>query len=96
MMSILFLAVNQQSLEIQDVSNLVKTLRWPKDLCFPCIDLVRLALVDAPTADLLLSKHSEELLDILLQNLSLTDKAANQMLALRSLANLFSTDKGES
>lgn len=62
---------------------------------FPCLDLLRLSLVNPVAAELLLAKHSEELLDLLLQNLTTHDKAANQMLALRSLANLFNTDKGE-
>ena len=78
-----------------DLSNLVKILNWPKEQVFPCLDLLRLALVNAAVSDQLLSKHSEELLDLLLQNLSPNDKPANQMLALRSLANLFVSEKGE-
>ena len=81
--------------QLAAVSNLVKALRWPQEFTFPCIDLVRMAILNPPTADILLAKHSEELLDIILQNLSSSTKAANQMLALRSLANLFSTDKGK-
>lgn len=77
-----------------DVGNLVKILNWPKDQVFPCLDLLRLSLANPVAAELLLAKHSEELLDLLLQNLTTHDKAANQMLALRSLANLFNTDKG--
>ena len=79
---------------LRDIANLINILRWPTEFNFPCIDLVRLALVNPPASDLLLAKHAEELLDILLQNLSVTDKTANQMLALRCLANLFSSDKG--
>ena len=73
---------------------MIKALRWPGDLNFPCIDLVRLSLVNPAAVELLLAKHSEELLDLLLQNLSPSSKAANQMLALRSLANLFGSEKG--
>jgi hypothetical protein len=80
--------------QLQDVANLIKALRWPGDLNFPCIDLVRLSLVNPAAVELLLAKHSEELLDLLLQNLSPSSKAANQMLALRSLANLFGSEKG--
>jgi len=80
--------------QLEDIANLIKTLRWPSDLNFPCIDLVRMSLVNPLATDLLLTKHSEELLDLLLQNLSSSNKAANQMLALRSLANLFNSDKG--
>ena len=85
-------APDPQSLE---VANLIKILNWPKEKVFPCLDLLRLALVNPPSAEQILSKHSEELLDLLLQNLSSHDKAANQMLALRSLANLFLSAKGK-
>ena len=84
-----------QNPQAMDVANLVKILNWPKDQVFPCLDLLRLSLANLAAAELLLAKHSEELLDLLLQNLTIQDKAANQMLALRSLANLFMTDKGE-
>ena len=80
--------------QLEDIANLIKALRWPSDLNFPCIDLVRMSLVNPLATDLLLTKHSEELLDLLLQNLSSSNKAANQMLALRSLANLFNSEKG--
>ena len=87
-------AGNTETPRLEDIANLINILRWPTEFNFPCIDLVRLALVNPPASDLLLAKHAEELLDILLQNLSVTDKKPNQMLALRSLANLFSSDKG--
>ena len=69
-------------------------LKWPKNYAFPSIDIARLAILNPPACHLILSKHSEELVDILLQNLSLADKSANQMLALKSLANLFLNEKG--
>lgn len=78
----------------QEVANLIKCLRWPKDFTFPCIDITRLAILNQTACHLILSKHSEELMDILLQNLSMQDKVNNQMLALRCLANLFSNEKG--
>lgn len=72
----------------------MQILRWPKDYTFPAIDIVRLTILNPPACALLLSRHSEELLDILLDQLSHSDKPANQMLALRSLANLFTNDRG--
>ena len=92
--SAIFIAGTNGSPQLEDIANLIKALRWPSDINFPCIDLVRMSLVNPLTAELLLTKHSEELLDLLLQNLSSSSKAANQMLALRSLANLFASDKG--
>ena len=83
-----------KSPQLQEVSNLLQILRWPKDYVFPSIDIARLAILNPPACHLILSKHSEEFIDILLQNLALTDKVSNQMLALKSLANLFSSERG--
>ena len=84
-----------KSPQIQDVACLIRVLKWPKDYVFPCIDVARLAILNPPACQMILSKHSEEFVDILLQNLALSEKVNSQMLALRSLANLFDNEKGK-
>lgn len=76
------------------IVSLLKVLRWPKEMAFPGIDIVRLALLNPSVCEMILAKHSDELVDILLQHLATSDRAANQMLALKSLANLFASDNG--
>ena len=72
----------------------MRILRWPKEMAFPGIDLLRLALLNESANQQLLEHQSEEILDILLQHIANKGKATNQMLALRCIANFFNCEKG--
>ncbi len=94
-MSLLLFLIGSEAVDAALVATLMRVLRWPKPEAFPGIDIVRLALLNEDANKLLLEKHSEELMDILLQHLAKSEYPTNQMLALKSLANFFNCEKGK-
>lgn len=84
--------------EAADVSNLFRVLRWPREFAFPGLDLVRLSLLSLEASEAVLASsknHSSgELVDLLLQAMTDVARPTNQMLAMRSLANLFGSPQG--
>ncbi len=74
-----------------DVVALVKCLSWPCDKVFPALDVLRLAVLHPSSSKLLLHPDNREnLLSLLLANLSAKVPATCQMLSLRAFSNLFS------
>ena len=81
-------------------SNLITTistlLSWPAANIFPVLDLVRAVFLCPATQDLLLEKDIlDKVFSACLQQVDKEAPAPAQMLALRTLSNMFATNKGE-
>ncbi|XP_037071040.1 phospholipase A-2-activating protein-like [Pollicipes pollicipes] len=72
------------------LATLLRLLDWPKELAFPAIDLLRLALRNAATCEFFCSPERRPALLAALERFAQPDSPpANQMLALRACCNLF-------
>jgi len=80
-----------------DVSTTLKTLlSWPDAQVFPALDLLRASLLNPSSHTILLEKSSLDLIfSTCLKHVDKTSPAPCQMLALRTLCNLFSIQQGE-
>ncbi|TRY63728.1 hypothetical protein TCAL_07145 [Tigriopus californicus] len=79
-----------------DVASLMKALRWPKDLAFPALDILRLAITNPSVNPVLLEDVVlNDLLSLMLANMKSEMPINCQMLAMRTLVNMFSVPKGE-
>jgi len=75
---------------------LKKLLSWPDTQVFPALDLLRASLLNPGSQAHLLEKSSlDQLFSSCLKHVDKTSPPACQMLALRTLCNLFSCDQGE-
>lgn len=76
---------------------LERVVHWPQEFVFPALDLLRLALRNPAVNSHVCSLSGPQLCSHLIGLLSSTgpNAAANQMLVLRSLCNLFSQPSGE-
>ncbi|KAK8763572.1 hypothetical protein V5799_033821 [Amblyomma americanum] len=76
---------------------LEKVVHWPQEFVFPALDLLRLALRNPTVNNHVCTLSGPQLCSHLIGLLSSTgpNEAANQMLALRCLCNLFSQPSGE-
>jgi phospholipase A-2-activating protein len=78
------------------VAALGTMLTWPDQQVFPALDLARAVLLCPATQDLLLEKDIlDKIFSACLQQVNKEAPAPAQMLALRCLANMFSSSKGE-
>ena len=74
----------------------MKALRWPCEMTFPALDILRLSILNPKVHEYLLDDFVlNDLLSMFFLMIKEGMPANNQMLALRSLVNLFSTEKGE-
>jgi len=79
------------------LATLLRLLDWPKELAFPAIDLLRLAVLNAGTCQYVCDNtHRPALLAALQRHAQPDSPPANQMLALRATCNLFRHAAGES
>jgi len=78
-----------------EITTLNMVLQWPKDSVFPALDILRLA-IKTPRVNYhyCCDERGMELVSLLLSKIS-DDMPANQMLALRVLANMFDQEPGE-
>lgn len=76
---------------------LERVVNWPQDFVFPALDLLRLALRNQTVNSSVCDMSGPQLCSHLIRLLSSTgpNAAANQMLVLRCLCNLFSQPSGE-
>ncbi|KAF0312844.1 Phospholipase A-2-activating protein [Amphibalanus amphitrite] len=75
---------------------LLRLLDWPKELAFPAIDLLRLAVRNPETCQYFCAEERRPALLAALQRFAQPDSPpANQMLALRATCNLFRHASGE-
>ncbi|KAH8034868.1 hypothetical protein HPB51_003155 [Rhipicephalus microplus] len=74
-----------------------RVVHWPEDYVFPALDLLRLALRIQAVNSRVCQMSGAQLCSLLIGLLSSTGRnaAANQMLVLRCLCNLFSQPSGE-
>lgn len=80
----------------QGVAGLAMPLDWPDQKVFPVLDLVRLILLHPHNQKHILQKEFlDKLFSVCLKHLDKCSPPPNQMLALRILTNLFSTEQGE-
>jgi len=80
-----------------DVSITLKTLlSWPDSQVFPALDLLRASLLNPSSHTILLEKSSlDQIFSTCLKHVDKTSPAPCQMLALRTLCNMFSIQQGE-
>eukprot|EP00095_Tigriopus_kingsejongensis_P004294 maker-scaffold722_size106786-snap-gene-0.32 protein:Tk04294 transcript:maker-scaffold722_size106786-snap-gene-0.32-mRNA-1 annotation:"phospholipase a-2-activating protein isoform x2" len=79
-----------------DIASLMKALRWPKDMAFPALDILRLAITNPKVNSMLMEDVVlNDLLSLLLVNMKPEMPVNCQMLAMRTLSNMFSVEKGE-
>lgn len=71
---------------------LKKLLRWPDDFIFPVLDIARLAVLNKHVNDKICT---DELIDLLLPQLTRESPKANKMLTFRLLANMFHHESGK-
>lgn len=77
------------------VPTLLTLLRWPAPQAFPGLDLVRAALLSPASQPLLLDKEVlDKIFSACLGHLSREEPVPCQMLSLRVLCNLFSSQQG--
>merc|ERR1711971_41810 len=78
------------------IEALTTLLSWPAANIFPVLDLVRAVLLCPATQDLLLEKDIlDKVFSACLEQVDKEAPAPAQMLALRTLSNMFATLKGE-
>lgn len=88
------LAAAEPSSIVANVADLQKLLHWPKEYLFPVLDITRLAVRSAPVcAELLASSDNSTFLDQLIENVT-NAPAANQLMAIRCIANMMSHEVG--
>ncbi len=75
---------------------MIKVLGWPSAQAFPGLDILRLGILRQQCAKLLLDQpdNLNKVFSLLLANIHPSAPGNCQMLALRSLANLFSNQSG--
>ncbi|XP_030636039.1 phospholipase A-2-activating protein isoform X2 [Chanos chanos] len=86
---------SQEQPTAEQISLLWRACHWPKDIVFPVLDILRLA-VRHPEVNAHLCGGTEgaSLCNHLLSLLSPQERSANQMLALRTLCNCFTNQHG--
>ncbi len=78
-----------------DVPTLMRALGWPGKYSFPALDILRLAILNPKSSQMLLDEQIiDNLFSLLLMNTSPGALDNCKMLAIRTMANMFSTEKG--
>ena len=79
-----------------DIVCLLRALRWPDSLCFPALDILRCAVLNAKTNPYILNDDLiNDFISLLFANISTKAPDNCKMLALRTFTNMFATEKGE-
>ena len=79
----------------EDVVCLLKALRWPQNLSFPALDILRCAIVNPKTNNLLLDdKTIDDVISLMMTGLGTESPDNCKMLTLRILANMFLDQRG--
>lgn len=87
--------ISDKDVNNEDLAALMKALGWSSDLAFPALDVLRLAILNPRVNAALLSDELlKQVFSLLLLNLSQSSSENCQMLALRTIANMYSTDAG--
>ncbi|XP_023235769.1 phospholipase A-2-activating protein-like isoform X2 [Centruroides sculpturatus] len=79
----------------QQMASLEKIIHWPKEMVFPGLDILRLAVREINVNRRVCEAAGMQLINHLLTFLFPESQPANKMLALRTLSNLFTHPPGE-
>ena len=80
----------------EDVTSLLNVLRWPDEMTFPALDILRLALTNSRAQEYLLDDYVlNDLLSLFFVMIKPEMPAACQMLTVRCLVNMFGHEKGK-
>ena len=90
------LLLTEQPSTTDDISNLMRALRWPASLSLPALDILRLAVLN-PKANAVLFQASiiDDLFSLILISVKSNKNDNCLMLAIRTIANMFSDEKGK-
>ena len=73
----------------------MRALRWPASLCLPALDILRLTVLNPKANEVLFQKSIfEDLFSLLLISVKSNNNDNCLMLAIRTIANMFSNKKG--
>ncbi|XP_040273114.1 phospholipase A-2-activating protein isoform X2 [Bufo bufo] len=91
----LIVNISRETATAQQVDTLWRAVKWPEDIVFPALDILRLA-VKNPTVNEMFCSEREGIafINYLFQVMRPGGRQANQLLALRTLCNCFSVDAG--
>ncbi|XP_068090719.1 phospholipase A-2-activating protein [Hyperolius riggenbachi] len=80
----------------QQADTLWRAVRWPEDIAFPALDVLRLAVKSPAINEMFCNeKEGNQFINYLFQIMRPSGKQANQLLALRTLCNCFACETGE-
>lgn len=88
--NVILLAKKDPEIDKQAIDTLTLLLRWPQTILFPVLDVARLAVRNEQIYIILNS--SQNFVETLMKNLS--SSAANQLMAVRGMANLMKHSSG--
>lgn len=92
--NVITLAATEPSNSVAHVADLLQLLHWPKEFLFPVLDITRLAVRSSSVcAELLASSKHPTFIDQLIENVA-NAPAANQLMAIRCIANMMSHEVG--
>ncbi|XP_075682559.1 phospholipase A-2-activating protein isoform X2 [Rhinoderma darwinii] len=94
---LLSLVVNtaRETVTAQQVDTLWRAVKWPEDIVFPALDILRLAVRNPTVNEMFCSeREGSAFTDYLFQIMRPGGKQANQLLVLRTLCNCFSFEAG--
>ena len=73
----------------------MRALRWPASLCLPALDILRLTVLNSKASEVLFQDSIfEDLFSLLLISVKSNNNDNCLMLAIRTIANMFSHKKG--
>lgn len=75
---------------------LLKALRWPQNLSFPALDILRCAIVNPKANNFLLDERTiDEVISLMMTGLDAASPDNCKMLTLRILSNMFLDQRGK-
>ena len=89
------LCMEDKDSSTDDVVCLMKALRWPQNMSFPALDILRCAVLNPKTNKFLLNDTTiDDVISLMMSGLDAGSPDNCKMLTLRILANMFLNDRG--
>ncbi|XP_018423851.1 PREDICTED: phospholipase A-2-activating protein isoform X1 [Nanorana parkeri] len=79
----------------QQVDTLWRAVRWPEEIVFPAMDVLRIVVKIPTINEMFCSENGNQFINYLFQIMRPSGRQANQLLALRTLCNCFASEPGE-
>ncbi|KAM9329760.1 phospholipase A-2-activating protein [Gastrophryne carolinensis] len=80
----------------QQIDTLWRAVKWPEEIVFPALDVLRIAVKMSTINEMFCNeKEGNQFINYLFQIMRPSGKQANQLLALRTLCNMFTCKPGE-